>query len=1175
MKYSFYFAAIMIACCSLRALDPGGVSVDFAQIQPDSSKAQGGNLIEQGGFEEPDINVANYKDLAKYKWGGHFYVHSAEQAENDLLPQLSALAIRRIVTANPASGKQCVMLESPMSMQKLQNEQGRPQMSNRIALWVKVPLADNPVKYRVSMKLRGKIEAVPGNNTFIGFAECKDNQLPGKAKSLAPATQQILTVPASWEERSFEFIAPPQTVLVTLSLALYGIGQIYLDDVQMVPVESASGITGKLFPASMMDKLFALAPGQPGSLSFVVKNEPGTSIGQLLLQLTLPQGFKIIDTLRQMPVISATGNADGSTTTLIDISTMKSGIQKDRYYTWAPASALVDTSLQPGETLYPASYRFLDGDYQSPLETFQLKVMEPVQASSPKRFRSGGMFAYEWDYTGAGVKPLSDFYRNAGFNSVHGGGFIPLNVSLKQLGIERYLETSLSCDGYQLGPTGKPDYALFRLADGTPYIRSSRIQDICPVEVYREGEYFKHVLVPMYEKLLVKDDITDHIMSNWEPYMFDFKGCFCDRCRDEFFQFTADKLDPEKVKARWPKEIIAYYRADWIKFRSHQHALLVETLEKIINRIGKEADKDSHFIPEVAWDSMIEGDHSNYAQYDVADYMGKLPWLEPWGPYIFHQPSQPYEYFPGAHLATYLVGRDVQEFLTANLKSGVRRPKLIAFPQGIQGEDWFTEPEAISFEFLCFFLNGWDGAFGYRFPRGYDHRYWLAIGQANRDIADFETYIYDGKNISEKAKVIPETPLPKPILPGKYKHKIKGLESAAILQWNAFENQGKYLIAIGNFWLKGEAFFSVGLSGLNPSALYAVHLNREYLGEFSGSQLKSGILAHAGALRWSFLTVEPRREVDYGKAFSQEQMRAEMTRRSPVIQKSMQWELDYAAALQTATERETRRNDFSLIQPIDNAGISQKAIKEDSRNYLEIKTPQYRALIDPATGGRIAECQAGNIPLVCKDDKLGMAVDAFWWPEQAAIQVTSGYKIIDLRAAGNGITVTLERIIDRRDNNYLAELKITKKYFCSTREITVNTRIDNPTDRTIDFSFRYHNLPAFLSTRDGKSGIATFGDGQSFTRDLIFKIYRFAAPDPELEKTFSMDKSFKTASQKVVFSAPWTPRKISAEVPADLLQSFVFWDSGKQTCSTFEPIFKKYSLLPGKSVNYEIKWTIH
>ena len=98
-----------------------------------------------------------------------------------------------------------------------------------------------------------------------------------------------------------------------------------------------------------------------------------------------------------------------------------------------------------------------------------------------------------------------------------------------------------------------------------------------------------------------------------------------------------------------------------------------------------------------------------------------------------------------------------------------------------------------------------------------------------------------------------------------------------------------------------------------------------------------------------------------------------------------------------------------------------------------------------------------------------------------------------------------------------------------------------------------------------------------FPRMFICKLYRFAAsPDKDLEGAFNMDSVSTITSPKTVFTAPWSKTKLSAEVdPAKNLHCLIFWDSGRQKASTFEPVFSKVKLEPGQSWSATIKWTVN
>jgi hypothetical protein len=221
---------------------------------------------------------------------------------------------------------------------------------------------------------------------------------------------------------------------------------------------------------------------------------------------------------------------------------------------------------------------------------------------------------------------------------------------------------------------------------------------------------------------------------------------------------------------------------------------------------------DSHFIPEIHFGlltSLWAAEDQNQ-QYAAVDYLGKLPVLEPWAPYNWKFrtcydcsfTNGPYDYIRGLHLDVHTTARDVREFVDGRLPEG-KRPRLIAFPYGTY-ED-VTQPEALAFEFLTYFLDGYRGAFAYLFPGGYDARYWRAMAEANRQIAQFEPYVIEGRAV-KRHQLKCETPMPKPdprfLGPGFCVAKIsetanKWKDLPLVLSWE-YERGDARLIAVGN-----------------------------------------------------------------------------------------------------------------------------------------------------------------------------------------------------------------------------------------------------------------------------------------------------------------------------------------------------------------------------------------
>lgn len=282
--------------------------------------------------------------------------------------------------------------------------------------------------------------------------------------------------------------------------------------------------------------------------------------------------------------------------------------------------------------------------------------------------------------------------------------------------------------------------------------------------------------------------------------------------------------------------------------------------------------------------------HAGNDEYAAVDYLDKLPALEPWAPYNWYRFGEgPYDYVRGQHLSSYVTARQVLEFLDERLGKA-KRPRLFAFPFGtFEGA---TQPEALSFEFLTYYLNGYSGAFAYLFPGGYDGRYWRALAEMNRQMALLEPYTV-GACPEKKHTLACQTPMPMPdprffdAACGDIMDRDRWRNTSLLQSWE-FEKGNTRLIAVGNFWEKGECFFRLSPAGLDPRTRYVLHepaARRVYTDASGrvariGSELSKGVLLHVGAMRCAFFVLEPYRHgVDYGAPVRPQGMQTEYNRR--------------------------------------------------------------------------------------------------------------------------------------------------------------------------------------------------------------------------------------------------------------------------------------------------------
>ena len=1175
MKKTLSLCSAIALCTALNAADSGkfskgGVSIDFSKTFK-SKKAAGKNFLFDGGFEEKKLAGNPWN-----QWQKHYYIHAPKHEVPDkkaMQAKLAPFVTQKIISSD--SGKY-LELSSSSDIMKYRPK-GKPMLSNRVTQYIDLPPLSAPAKFQLSLKYRGKLENVLGLNSFRAFAFFKDNVKIYKSKNTRKMVNHAFKVNGKWTNGTVSFIVPPNTKKLGISLALYGCGKIDIDDVKLVKVKAADGVVAKLIPCSFLDKTFVVSQNDPAIMAFAFKNEKNTKISNPYLCIKLPAGFNIID---QRNILDMTVEKnDGYSIYKLDLSKLAKSFGKENFKTYQLASAMLKASVKSGEKTYPASYWYQDGDYRTEPEMIKLKVIPEIKGRQPKIFQTGAMVRREADFVAKGVKEFTDFYKKTGFNVVHGRSTPQINAAYKKNGLLRYTQPYFLCNGYRIGINNKPDDVKFQLADGS--YRTKPHQAICPVAVYNQSPYYKNEVVGMLKKMLVDSDAADSIMPNWEPYMFDFKGCFCPRCKEEFIKYSG--LDKTEVNKYWPAKIIIKYKYEWMKFRSWQHAKMCVQFEKDISEIGKKAGKNAHFVPEIAWSQLLENSNPHFAQYNPKDYMDKLPWLEPWGPYIFYKFNEPYTYNPGIHLITFTAAKEIKKFVERNIKDESKRPKLIAFPHGYQLDTWVTEPEALSFEFLCFFLNGWEGAIAYVFPKGYDNRWWKSLADANTRIAEYEDYVFKGQK-SNDCEISTANPVPKANFPkfwsegGNFMQKLPTLKDAEIVQKVEYKLGEKRLVAIGNFWQKSEVFVKLKVNKLAPGkyVLREPDFNRCYGRSLSAAELKKGVMVQVGALRWGFFVLEPYNEsAKYGKVISPEFMRELFKKRLPGIKKAIQWEQKYQKEQQAQAARDNALPDYSNIKNMSNKGVSCRK----SGNNIEFIWTGNKAIVDPVNGARIKSWVSGKTELVSQSGNLGFCVDAFWWPGKAACQITRPYRVLNQKKTVDGLSITLERKLDIKDKVYLVDFVINKTFDFSKDGIKVTTKITNTTGVSKELSFRWHNMPALLEFRGAKGGSALFeenGRDTVFKRIFSRKMLRYTDKrDNDLEGCFKLEQATKISKPEVIFSSTWSPVKLAADVGcADKLYGVVMWDSGKQKTTTFEPLFKKTSIAPGKSWEASMTWTV-
>ncbi len=655
--------------------------------------------------------------------------------------------------------------------------------------------------------------------------------------------------------------------------------------------------------------------------------------------------------------------------------------------------------------------------------------------------------------------------------------------------------------------------------------------------------------------------------NNWEPQQC-LRGCFCDRCRDEFIAYS--KLPAGQVKAAWPGGIQEKWRDLWIKFRAWQMGRLITTVEEDVCAEGRKHGKDFHFLPAITSQAMRDSETARFPTYNPEEYIKTLPWICPWGPYVFRDMNSPYVYNNAAYLPVFLCARDVQAYLAERISDPAKFPKLIAYPHANQCFSWCTAPEMPAFEMYCYFLHRWKGALAYIFPYGYDHRYFAPLAEAATDIAATEDFVFKGKR-TDHVKVVPETSLPENFYKDGSNSQYPDIQNQSLLQTVAYEWNGKILAAVGNFWQKGECFFTLKVDGLKATDSYVVFLPSQkavFTNDsgtfFTGAQLAEGILLQVGAFRWNLYEIEPYRNGMNlpGIKVDQNMVRKTMAARLADIQKSLDFELKEAAKLKLMRSAD-EVPDYSGLKDLKGDGIEAKY----ENGVYTFTSPDQKLTVDLKHGGKIASWLCFGTQIVAVNPNFGLGIEGAWEPRPFMLQ--SPVRVTSLSKEKNALVLEMERRISHSESKFFEGVTIRKKLRISDGEVNQTSTIVNSTGDSQSFAFRWHNMILFpeFEYQTDKGPLL-------LKRDYGIRAFKCSSVPGDFLIQGKPRPAILVSSPAVTFLDPVKHLELKVTVaPAADFDAFVMWD-GSTPAPSFEPVFREHTLNAGLSASYEITFRI-
>lgn len=878
------------------------------------------------------------------------------------------------------------------------------------------------------------------------------------------------------------------------------------------------------FTMDYLDKKFYLPEKGAFPIYFSIKREFGKRQGNVKLHLDLPAGVRITGCDKAARIIDpSTVNITGSFNATI---TRGGG-----FCCWRPLMLMLETDRKLNGEVF--RYHMSVNGRNSTIHELKMYTMPNFSAKTPRKIKSGIFMQWSGHLSQKMSEDYVSLLKQSGFNIFRANFSAELQAEVKKHAVDTCDNWNYIRDGYPIFPQ-KDNPAPFLDIEG----RKVRNQ-LCPVEVYSRGSVYRQYILPEIQKILSKNT---YFMINWEVYNSDYKGCFCKRCMAEFISYS--KLPAEKVKAVWPRKVVAAFHDTWVKFRSFQHGKICKVLAEDMAAVRK----GTHFMPMFSVTCFNE-DSRYCPQYHPDDFLKNLKWINVWGPYLHTLGlNRPYEYVPGRYLQHYYAVVNVMEYFK---KHGGENTNIMGLPYGSHAFN-VNLPEAAALEMHNNFLLGYKGAMFYWFH--FDYRYWSLAARANDRIAACENMVNvwpEEKNV----KAVPVTPF---IKPEHWKIHMgscdwcPGLRTAkSALITKAWTKGNSTLAAVGNFWEKGDVFFRLTLPGRKGNFIIRQPYAPYKYKKVSGKELASGVLLHINPLEWEYFLIEPLQNKKYaGSPFETE-------KELRLLKKDIELKIAGENRLLKQMEKFFKIADYSFDETPEITASSVKLVqtRRDGRQALLISTPLYKAVLTPAESGQVRSLIIDGKEVVWQEGKSGsFGKPGFWRPKAMLIENTP-FRILDIKAEKDHVKVILER-----PRTLGFDLEIVWKFYSDHLEESFTVR--NAGRRSENTILRFHHMPMLLANHTG--AYFTIGN-EKFS---IFEKDRFFVQKPGV-----LGKKANIKGGDTTFVSPKFGFKLIHR-PLDPMQGYYFWNNPGAVTGTFEPVFSGTTVAPGKTHTIRQRWDI-
>ena len=179
------------------------------------------NLMKGGSLQTP-------ADLKAWETG-HWVHIPADKGDYRLLVKEVSPFISRVLTDGGRDGRKALELISKKEFLRISDKDGG---SLTVSNYLFQTVSANPGEYLLSFWLKGRNGPAEGYNAVRCFLQFKNVS----GKPVLPGIDRQFILTSEWVQQKIEFRIPENGISFTLRFSLYGVGEMFLDDVIVKPV---------------------------------------------------------------------------------------------------------------------------------------------------------------------------------------------------------------------------------------------------------------------------------------------------------------------------------------------------------------------------------------------------------------------------------------------------------------------------------------------------------------------------------------------------------------------------------------------------------------------------------------------------------------------------------------------------------------------------------------------------------------------------------------------------------------------------------------------------------------------------------------------------------------------------------------------------------------------------